>query len=263
MERTWPPETVSSSLSASLSLSSLTLQTLSCCFHLWRHAERQNFSLFWLVESAASLPLQSGWKDTIHLHWDSTDLKFGCWHGFHIPWKLKSVDHQQRINTSCLCVFQYYCLIVFFKWFCDCLCIFVSDQKRSLVFFSKTSTVSQWKPLCLVGILFVWCNIHPALIWLVGWSVDFCVRQEAKESTVLMKKWTFFSFIYPFLCMFWWNADYGCILFLCLCFRCQSLNYCGQKYFLIKLLFFLHRLWFRASLSEASMALNFLWFWWG
>lgn len=182
MERTWLPETVSSSLSASLSLSSLTLQTLSCCFHLWRHAQRQNFSLFWLVESAASLPLHSGWKDTIHLHRDSTELKLGCWHHFHILWKLKSVEHQQRINTSCLCVFQYYCLLsdCFLKWFCDFV-YFCQWSKLLLVFFSKTSTVSQWKPLCLVGILFVWCKIHPSRIWLVGWSVAFVsVRRQRK-----------------------------------------------------------------------------------
>ncbi len=161
------PETVSSSLSASLSLSSLTLQTLSCCFHLWRPAQRHIFSLFWLVESAASL----------HLHRDSTELKRGCWHHFRILWKLKAVEHQQRINTSCLCVFQYYCLIVFFNDFVH----FCQWSKSLLVFFSKTSTVSQWKPLCLVGILFVWCNIHPSRIWLVGWSVAFVsVRRQRK-----------------------------------------------------------------------------------
>ncbi len=99
------------------------------------------------------------------------------WHHFRILWKLKAVEHQQRINTSCLCVFQYYCLIVFFNDFV----YFCQWSKSLLVFFSKTSTVSQWKPLCLVGILFVWCNIHPSRIWLVGWSVAFVsVRRQRK-----------------------------------------------------------------------------------
>ncbi len=174
MERTWPPETVSSSLSASLSLSSLTLQTLSCCFHLWRHAQRQNFSLFWLVESAASLPLHSGWKDTIHLHRDSTELKLGCWHQWIIS---RGTTHLAFVVFSIIAC----CLIVFFKMILWLFVYFCQWSKRLLVFFSKTSTVSQWKPLCLVGILFVWCNIHPSLIWLVGWSVAFVsVRRQRK-----------------------------------------------------------------------------------
>ncbi len=43
----------------------------------------------------------------------------------------------------------------------------------------------------------------------------------------------------------------GCILFLCLCFKCQSLNYCGQKYFLIKM--FYNVFDFKSYLSESSM----------
>ncbi len=82
-----------------------------------------------------------------------------------------------RESTHLAFVFQYYCLIVFFNDFVH----FCQWFKSLLVFFSKTSTVSQWKPLCLVGILFVWCNIHPSWIWLVGWSVAFVsVRRQRK-----------------------------------------------------------------------------------
>lgn len=92
-----------------------------------------------------------------------------------------SSAEEQHILPLCFSVLLLVVWLCFLKWFCDFLCIFVSDQKRLLVFFSKTSTVSQWKPLCLVGILFVWCNIHPSLIWLVGWSVAFVsVRRQRK-----------------------------------------------------------------------------------
>lgn len=123
MERTWPPETVSSSLSASLSLSSLTLQTLSCCFHLWRHAQRQSFSLFWLVESAASLPPHSGWKDTIHLHWVEAWLLTSFPHPLETQISGTSAENQHILP---LC-FSVLLPIVWLCFFLMILCILVSD----------------------------------------------------------------------------------------------------------------------------------------
>lgn len=200
--------------------------------------DKTSHSSDWLSLQPVSLCIVDG-RDTIRLHRDSTGLKFGCW--YRIRWKLKSVEHQQRINTSCLCVFQYYCLLfdcVFFNDFVTFLCIFVSDQLL-LVFFSKTSTVLQWEPLCLVGILFVWCNIRPSLIWLVGWNLwPLCLPGDKGKHCVNEEVNFFFFFYLSLLCMFLMECRLWVYTVFCLCFRCQSLNYCGQKYFLIKTFFY-------------------------
>lgn len=149
MERTWPPETVSSSLSASLSLSSLTLQTLSCCFHLWRHAQRQNFSLFCTVDGRTPSIYTE-----IPLIWSLAVDIISTSSGNPNQWNIsrESTHFAFVIILSIIA----YCLIVFFLMILWLFVYFCQWSKHLLVFFSKTSTVLQWKPLCLVGIFFLY-----------------------------------------------------------------------------------------------------------
>lgn len=88
LERTRPPETVSSTLGASLSLSSLTLQTLSCCFHPWHHAQRHHSS-DWLSLQPVSLCIVDG-------RTPSTTWRF---HWFEI-WLLTSFPYMLEIQIS-------------------------------------------------------------------------------------------------------------------------------------------------------------------
>lgn len=98
--------------------------------------------LFWLAEPAASLSLSlCVWTEGHHpsivrFHW------FEAWLLTSFPHFLEtwaSVEHKQRSNKSCLCVFQYYCLLsdcffffCFFLWFVIFLFYFLmyffSDQ---------------------------------------------------------------------------------------------------------------------------------------
>lgn len=151
-------------------LSSLTLQTLSCCFHPWHHAQRHHSS-DWLSLQPVSLCIVDGKtpSTTPRFHW------FEIWLLTSFPYMLETQvsgtsAENQHILPLCFSVLLPIVWLFFFMILWLFLCIFVSDQLL-LVFFSKTSTVLQWKPLCLVGILFLWCNIHPSLIWLVGWNL--------------------------------------------------------------------------------------------
>lgn len=119
LERTRPTETVSSAISASSSLSSLTLQTLSCCFHLWHHAQT-SLLIGWACCQSLSLSLcvwtEGHHPSIVRFHW------FEAWLLTSFPHFLEtwaSVEHKQRSNKSCLLCFSVLLPVVwlFFLWF--------------------------------------------------------------------------------------------------------------------------------------------------
>lgn len=96
-------------LAPSVSYSSPTLQTLSCCFHPaahpWHHASSDWVILYLFLFRGRPLKRSV----TVHMHqaYSEWPPKF----------RARSWNHLQWINTSCLYVLQYYCLVSDFSVF--------------------------------------------------------------------------------------------------------------------------------------------------